>query len=384
MTELAGSVLNDTSIMFKGDTADGSKSQITIKLTLTDNSVHLTGQIIPPSKSADMFTYKLDAIAEKKYGGGIGDPNFPYLIYTPEQMNEIGPDFSNWGKQFKLMADIDLGAYTGTSFNIIGINEFSAFTGVFDGNSKTISNFTFTSTDVNNIGLFGYVGYDAEIIGLGLIDPNIDAGTGSYVGSLAGQNSGTIINCYVVGGSVSGNSFVGGLVGSNAVVGDGEIEMLSAGTIRSSFSGVQLSGIQNIGGLAGANSGIISDCYSESGVSGTIDVGGLVGGNIYGAGPGTITNCYSVGAVSGTTGVGGLVGNNSGMVQASFWDMQTSGLTASAGGMGKTTVEMQTQSTYTDAGWDFLGESENGTEDIWWIFEGQDYPQLTWEIVEVE
>ena len=45
---------------------------------------------------------------------------------------------------------------------------------------------------------------------------------------------------------------------------------------------------------------------------------------------------------------------------------------------------MQTQSTYTDAGWDFFGESDNGTEDIWWIVEGQDYPQLTWEIDEIE
>jgi len=34
---------------------------------------------------------------------------------------------------------------------------------------------------------------------------------------------------------------------------------------------------------------------------------------------------------------------------------------------GKTTAEMQMESTFTDAGWDFIGESVNGTEDIWWI-----------------
>jgi len=29
-----------------------------------------------------------------------------------------------------------------------------------------------------------------------------------------------------------------------------------------------------------------------------------------------------------------------------------------------------------------VGESLNGTEDIWWIDEGQDYPQLSWELIE--
>ena len=52
----------------------------------------------------------------------------------------------------------------------------------------------------------------------------------------------------------------------------------------------------------------------------------------------------------------------------------------SSGGTGKTKAEMQTQSTFIDAGWDFLGESDNGTEDIWWIVEGEDYPRLTWEL----
>ena len=31
------------------------------------------------------------------------------------------------------------------------------------------------------------------------------------------------------------------------------------------------------------------------------------------------------------------------------------------------------------AGWDFVGETANGTEDIWWILEGKDYPHLWWE-----
>ena len=42
-------------------------------------------------------------------------------------------------------------------------------------------------------------------------------------------------------------------------------------------------------------------------------------------------------------------------------------------------AEMQTAKTFLDAGWDFVDGTANGTEDIWWILEGQDYPRLWWE-----
>ena len=94
---------------------------------------------------------------------------------------------------------------------------------------------------------------------------------------------------------------------------------------------------------------------------------------------GGVTQCYSTGAVMARNVVGGLVGYNGsrmGTVTQSFWDIQTSGQTTSAGGTGKTTAEMQTAKTFLDAGWDFVGETANGTEDIWWIDEGKDYPTV--------
>ncbi|MHC4125938.1 MAG: fibronectin type III domain-containing protein, partial [Planctomycetota bacterium] len=104
-----------------------------------------------------------------------------------------------------------------------------------------------------------------------------------------------------------------------------------------------------LGGLAGTNSGTISNCFSTGQVTGgSLWFGGLVGGN----GGGTISDC--------------------------FWDVNTSDLDTSAGGIGKTTEQMHTKSTFTDAGWDFLGESENGIADIWRLCsEGLDYPKLT-------
>jgi len=40
---------------------------------------------------------------------------------------------------------------------------------------------------------------------------------------------------------------------------------------------------------------------------------------------------------------------------------------------------MQMANTFLEAGWDFVNETANGIEDIWWIIEGQGYPRLWWE-----
>jgi hypothetical protein len=45
---------------------------------------------------------------------------------------------------------------------------------------------------------------------------------------------------------------------------------------------------------------------------------------------------------------------------------------------------MQTASTFLEAGWDFVDETKNGTDDIWWIPEGLDYPRLRWEKLYVD
>ena len=66
------------------------------------------------------------------YGGGCGTVPDPYLIYTAEQMNNIGANPDDWDKHFKLMNDIDLSGYTGTSFNLIGASD-DRFSGSFDG-----------------------------------------------------------------------------------------------------------------------------------------------------------------------------------------------------------------------------------------------------------
>ncbi|MEN6307361.1 MAG: GLUG motif-containing protein [Anaerohalosphaeraceae bacterium] len=306
------------------------------------------------------------------YGGGSGTAGDPYQIWTPEQMNTIGTSAADWGKQFKLMADIDMSAYTGTEYRIIGTGWDNAFTGTFDGGGHVIRNLTYTTAgSVNYVGVFGYT-QNATIRNLGVDNATMEGHY--YVGGLVGiHNSGTITACYAVG-SISGHKdMIGGLVGFNGW----------AGTITGCYAGGAVSTTLYsfyVGGLVGKNDGTIKTCYATGSVSGESYVGGLVGYNS----SGTLIGCYSAGFVSGTfpSETGGLVGHNSSSVSGCLWDMQTSGQSngvgsgSSVGVVGKTTIEMQTMATFTDAGWDFT-ESDGDAAD-WWMTANH-YPELAWE-----
>ena len=324
--------------------------------------------------------------AQAQYGGGTGTLNDPYLIQTAEQFNDIGAEPDDWNKHFKLTADIDLGEYAGAAYNIIGTAALESFSGVFDGNGHTISNFSLTSSRPFYTGLFGYV--SGRIENLGLINPNIFA-QGSRVGSLVGYlDQGTITGCYAKGAGVSGDDYIGGLAGlsagmiancysSGSVLGDahvgGLVGQIGDGTLNASYSKANVLGNWNVGGLVGKTgkeTSIISNCYATGSVEGGISVGGLVGQ----VERGTAYQCYSTGSVSGNQDVGGLAGEMKvlGIIMHCFWDTQTSGQSTSADGTGKTTVEMQMMSTFTSAGWDFWK--------IWDICEGMNSPVLRWQI----
>jgi len=347
----------------------------------------------------------------QKYCGGKGTAEEPYLICEPVHMQQIGANPDDWDKHFELMADIDLSAYKGTQFNIIGWYEDGLnnepFTGVVDGNDHTISNFTYSSSRANYVGLFGYVaGPTAEIKDIGLIDPNINSTTGAGIGALAGHiGRGTISNCYVKGGTVTGNVMVGSLAGQTAnstifrcsaacdVTGNTwGIGGLIGDAWQTTISECHSTGSVNaenwgVGGLVGHQyAGQILTSYTTSAVT-AIDsgVGGLVGNGEWVS----IVHCYAAGSVYGVDEVGGLAGRYCyGEIIASFWDALATGQANGIGYdeqngtvelYGKTTAQMRQQATFSDYGWDFVGENANGSEDIWTIWEGAYYTRLAWE-----
>jgi hypothetical protein len=325
------------------------------------------------------------------YSGGTGTAEDPYQIADVNDLLALAADANDYGKCFILTADIDMDGQEFTTA-IIAANtrsdsffEGPVFAGTFDGKGYRVTHFTINGGTGSHLGLFGYIGSSGSIKNLGL--ENCAVSGCYYVGDLVGYNGGgNISNCYSTG-SVSGSSgsyYIGGLAGS------------SHGSISNCYSEGPVSGSSSVGGLVGVNDSSISNCYSTGTVSGSLEVGGLVGYNMFGSisncystgavsgasvgglvgfNVGSIIGCYSTGAVSGTTHAGGLVGYNLysyGNVIGSFWDTQTSGRTTSDGGIGKTTAQMKTLSTFTSAGWDFV--------EIWGIGENQTYPYLRTEL----
>jgi len=365
----------------------------------------------------------LVASATARYGGGSGTPDDPYKIATAADLIALGESPEDYDKHFILTADIDLDPNLPCSAEATpGCKVFdkaviapdtdpvksyfqgTPFTGEFVGNGHVISHLTITGKDF--LGLFGQLESPSKVKELGVVDVNI-SGSGSDVGGLAGYKRGFVTRCYSTG-SVRGKERVGGLVGVNV----GPVtQCYSTGTVTGTgdrvgglvgenwsdvsrcYSTCAANGLYSVGGLVGCNGlgavtqckssgmvrgtsrvgglvgydeyGDVIQCYSSGIVRGTYDVGGLVGYNYRG----DVTQCYSTGAVSGNSYVGGLVGFTRGIMTACFWDTQTSGQATSAGGAGKTTAEMQAESTFIC----WAGDS------VWTIDEGKDYPRLSWE-----
>ncbi len=250
-------------------------------------------------------------------------------ISNAHQLQLIGMDLT---AHYTLANDINLRAELANASGMWGANfagfapigdTTTAFSGSFDGQGHTISHLTIHRSDTDGVGLFGYTGAGSEIRNVGLTDAAITGA--ANVGALVGAHEGDISNSYATG-SVSGNTYVGGLVGysfdgsissSDAAVsvsatGDyvgGLVGVNETGTISNSDATGSVSGISasKVGGLVGFNNGgTITNTYATGSVSGTDYVGGLVGDN-YG---GTVTNSYATGSGSGTNYVGGLVGFN--------------------------------------------------------------------------
>jgi hypothetical protein len=225
------------------------------------------------------------------------------------------------------------------------------------------------------------IGNGGTVRNLKMTNVNVSLSTRvEYVGSIAGQNAGTIENCSVISGIVSGgpNTQAGGIVGTNG------------GTITSCFNSASVSvgnfdtRIAAAGGIAGNNSGgVINNCRNSGSVTGgsTASDVSLVVGGIAGMinSANSIYNCYSTGTItSGGGRNGGIVGIaysvNNGCTTNYFLDTAcASGIgyitpsvgPSNAGAAPTTDANLKKASTFAD--W--------VPADAWSITEGQ-YPFL--------
>ena len=166
-------------------------------------------------------------------------------------------------------------------------------------------------------------------------------------------------------GKVSGDDDVGGLIGAN----------LSDAIVLASYSTVQVTGDDRIGGLAGSNGGEVTAAYATGRVVGDSESGGLIGGNT-----GDVNISYATGLVSGRSTVGGLVGRNSGggTITDSYWDSDTSGRTTGSYGQAKNTAELQLPTSASDIylNWNVDLDGDSMNDDPWDFGTAAQYPVL--------
>jgi len=370
---------------------------------------------------------------------GSGTESDPYQVSSQQVLQDLSQNPHLWNDHFKQTGDIDASDTknwnSGKGLSPIG-NSTTEFTGSYNGQNYTIDGLYINRPSSSYIALFGDTD-GATIENLGVTNVNI---TGDFIAGAVVANfyDGSITNCYS-SGSVEGGNRVGGLVGeaslgpisashsSCSVTGTGSVGGLigdNRTSVNNSYSTGDVKGSIEVGGLLGSNSDPVSQSYSTGSVTGDSKVGGLIGQNIYAA----IENCYTTSNVTRTSGAtagtfGGFIGSNGndrfsmttpggdisysystgdvvydgttdptdkGFVGASistptytanFFDSDASNQSMAAGATGKTTSELQKVETFTNAGWDFMEETENGSNDYWGINvnENGGYPFLAWQ-----
>ncbi len=303
------------------------------------------------------------------FAGGNGTSGSPYQISQFCHFYAYSANPLYWSQNVVMTADLDL---SGLSFS-----PMITMTGTFNGNGHKISNWVNSGplfvTNAGTISNVNLINVNMTPLGAArpapLVGTNLSGGTVSNCsaqGSINGMASATLDSdndiYWFVGGLVSinlgmishskaavnltGLEDIGGLVGHN----EGTIQTsFATGTVVATTSGANNSGNFGAGGLVGTNiGGTIENSYATGSVQGADEVGGLIG---YSTGP--VQDCFASGATNGTgTNLGGLIGLNSGgAITSSYWDTTTSSRATSSGGTGEATAAMQTAATFTS--WDF-------------------------------
>jgi|GEM_PF-161922 len=221
-------------------------------------------------------------------------------------------------------------------------------------------------------------------------------------GGVVGKNAGGVITNVYNTGSLTDNGVAGYYYST-----DGGVVGYNQGTITNAYNTGEISSLgassesnNYTGGVVGRNkkNTKITNVYNTGSVSGTYDVGGVIGKND-GEATATLANAYNTGAVSSTgstDNVGGVVGENinNDTITNALWakDLSytpTSGVkpTQAVGNQadtgtvkGETLANMKKAATYdkwTDTSGKKIVASEGNKNTAWRIYEGNTTPLLT-------
>jgi tRNA(Ile)-lysidine synthetase-like protein len=148
----------------------------------------------------------------------------------------------------------------------------------FDGQGHTISGLYFNDTDEVEYGLFRRIEVGGTVRNVGVIDSYFaqnNVRNKAYAGAIAGQNLGTIRNCYsnailicstysdtsyanAIAGGITGYNGSGHLIENCYFTGSITVKAETDGT--SSYSSARV----DVGGIVGINYGTVRNCYSTA------------------------------------------------------------------------------------------------------------------------
>lgn len=290
---------------------------------------------------------------------GDGSKGNPFQISNLAELRWLSENESEWTKYYIQTADIDAAETTtwndGAGFSPIGKGYSASFKGIYNGNKFKIINLYINRPDDNYQALFGYTyhlsGRKAEIKGLILEDVNIKAK--DYAGGIIGYGEYTDISQCGSTGSIVAKNYIGGIAG-----------FLNDAKPWECYSHISIQGVNYVAGIVGYSLEPVVNCYSRGQINGIHAVGGIAGLCAESS-----NSLYFAGTISGNTATNPLVG---GVVYPvtqdnfkSFWDTQTTQITSSVYGEGKSTAEMQNYITYLLYNWSFKDTKSPQSPAIW-------------------
>ncbi len=286
----------DVDITNKFDVSICQPGAVQIKITMLYVSTAV-GETVGYSCNYTMFVHNM-------FQGGLGTSSNPYVISYTRHLNNVRYATSSY---YSIDKNLQL------SGKFAPIYSFSGF---LEGNNKIINNLNIEENDSSSSDSVVYCGMFRKVSGtiqnLNLTNVSITVrGTKKfYVGSLTGNISANakIYKCEVYSLISESANIIDVRGSSNTIVVGGLVAYIQGGVIeKSRFSGkiyTTSNGTCEAGGLVGRNtSGNVFTSWTSgsveinsSGSSSYLNVGGLIGRNVYNSSTGPlpmIRNCYS-------------------------------------------------------------------------------------------
>ena len=293
-------IVNGASVTAEGDYTGGLVGSTTGNISNGRNNGVITGVnyvgglVGSNGKDVQLTNLTNDSSAEingKNYVGGIAGINSGTIKSDKDNDNLI-----------------NRGSITGNQY-------VGGIAGENNGTIANVNNDIVLNATGSNAQYFGGVtGINKGTITNATNSGNINASGASYVGGITGQNNGTLSGAGNKG-KVTGKDYVGGVAGLNTKAVIGNINSI----IGIKNEGAVIAEAGGAGGIFGKNEADIqyaelSNSGTVTGTAGTTGTGGIFGENTGDIDHSSLKNEVN-GNVSGVNNVGGLIGINSGTIE---------------------------------------------------------------------